>query len=115
MRFSMRKAKAWKNEAPMVLLVSTTPELPLQPLELVPTGNSGNGASNWATFVVAVLRLVFNPVNGNMNLRWVQPVSGATGTGTLRVHQDNTMGGGISYHTPGEVKDTFVRWYATRR
>jgi hypothetical protein len=52
---------------------------------------------------------------GKLPLTWVQPQNGgATGTGTLHVHTDNTLGGAITYKAPGATQPTLYRWYGTR-
>jgi hypothetical protein len=54
--------------------------------------------------------------NGRMSFTWVQPAMGpATGTGTIHVHTDDTLGGGITYKAPGAKQATYYRWYATRK
>jgi hypothetical protein len=59
--------------------------------------------------------------NGHVSLTWVQPrniapgsTQPAQGTGTLRAHTDNTLGGGITYRAPDATQPTLYRWAGTR-
>ena len=55
-------------------------------------------------------------LNGRASIKWSQPRNGsATGTGIIRMHNDNTFGGGMTFTPPGAVQPVYREWYGMKR
>lgn len=58
-------------------------------------------------------------LNDRASISWVQPNSPdstgqpSQGTGTIRVHSDNTLGGGVTFRDPSQAQGHYYRWYGT--